>query len=460
VRQNADYGACRKPLDVNGERILYVEDDALLRNTFVHTLLAHGLDVDVASSRSEALSFVERTSYPVIVTDLLVGDADGVSLAHELHNAQPHASFIITTGLDVELRASGNLDESIACFLKKPWSDQQLTSAVDRARASYRVRSSTAPPDEQRYSLLLIEDNAADAYFTALLLERGQLCSELAQCTRMEQALTLLRSRRFDAVIADIGLPDAGELSTVEQLRAAAPDSALIVFSGYDQEAANVQTLRLGAEDYLVKGQTDVELMRRSVRGAVERKRQERRISYMADHDPLTHLINHAGFCQKLQDAMAHTRRSGRHCAVMSLDLDGFKSVNDAHGQEAGDTVLCEIARRIQASVREQDTVARLGADEFGIVLEDLDDPKACGYVARRLLQITSLPILLRDEVVVTVQLSIGSALCLDEPLSAAALLAAANSALSIAKTHSAGQHYHLHSADDAEAKPGPRKAG
>jgi diguanylate cyclase (GGDEF)-like protein len=442
-------------LEVDDSRVLYVEDDELLRRAFARTLVAHGIGVDAASCRTEAISLAARHAYPVIVTDLLLPEVDGVTLAEELRSVQPDASFIITTGLEVDVRANGGLEDSIACFLKKPWDDQQLRAAVESARESYRQRRfSQTPAPEQRYSVLIVEDNAADAFLTRIQLEKGGVCSELSQCARLEQAIALLRTRSFDAVIADLGLPDARGLVTVEQLRAAAPDAALIVLSGFDEEKVNVQAVRMGAQDYLIKGRTDAELMRRCLQHAVERKRQERRLSYLAHHDPLTQLENRAAFSAKLDEAVAHSRRTGRACAVMFLDLDGFKQVNDAHGHEAGDTVLCEIARRIQASVREEDKVGRLGGDEFAILLAELDEPLVCRRVAERLVEIVSVPVLLRDDQTASVRVSVGIALCPDAAQSSEALLRAADAAMYVAKTSRSG--FHLHTPQDP-ARPEPQ---
>ncbi|HEY2735587.1 MAG TPA: GGDEF domain-containing response regulator, partial [Polyangiales bacterium] len=270
---------------------------------------------------------------------------------------------------------------------------------------------------------------------------------------RLEQAVALLQARRFDAVIADLGLPDARGLITVEQVRATAPDAALIVLSSFDDEKVNVQAVRMGAQDYLIKGRVDAELMRRSLQHAIERKRQEQRLSYLAHHDPLTQLMNRAAFCEKLEEATAHSRRTGRHCAVMFLDLDRFKQVNDVHGHEAGDAVLCEVARRIQASVREEDTVGRLGGDEFAILVEELDDPQVCLRVAARMLEITRVPVLLRDEIHTTVQLSIGIALCPDAATSGDALLRAADAAMYVAKAAGGGAHLHVPSPSNDEGE-------
>ena len=107
-----------------------------------------------------------------------------------------------------------------------------------------------------------------------------------------------------------------------------------------------------------------------------ERKRLEAQISELAFHDPLTNLPNRRLLFDRLSLAMAAARRSGGKVALMLVDLDGFKSVNDRHGHDVGDLLLLEVARRLLACVRETDTVARLGGDEFVVLLGELDpDP-------------------------------------------------------------------------------------
>ena len=443
------------PLEAD-DRVLYIEHDEHLRDSFVHALRTRGLDVDVAKNRREALSLVERNTYPVIVADLLLDDMDGVSLTDELRVTQPDASFIITTGFEIDVRATGGLEDSVACFLKKPWNDQQLNAALDTARESYRVRRASEVPHKNRnYSVLLLEDNSADAYLTTMQLQRAGCCQDVVHCQRLEQALAVLRRQQFDAILADLALPDTSGLSIIERLRAAAPESALIVLSGFDDELNHAQSLQLGAHDYLVKGRSEMELIGRSLPQAVERKRRERHVFFMAHHDALTQLINRDGFSQKLDAALRRTRRSGRHCAVMKLDLSNLKDVNEQHGEDAGDAVIAEIARRIQASVREEDTVARLDGDEFGVLLEDLEEPRVCEYVARRLIQITNLPVLLADEVETTIRVSVGIAVCPDVSDSADALMRAALCALEAAKT--AGGGVFVQSVDPGRVAP--RKA-
>jgi diguanylate cyclase (GGDEF)-like protein len=452
----------RRELDAG--RVLYVEGDEALRHSFTRSLVQRGIGVDTAKSRGEALQLLERNAYPVIVTDLALPDgSDGVTLVHELRSVQPDASFIITTGFDVEYRAQGGLDDSIACFLKKPWSEQQLASAVDDARASYRIRrSSHAPATEQRYAVLLVEDEAADAEHLLAQLEHGGVCSEIKHCQTLAHATSLLRSRIFDAVLVDLSMVGGAGPEQIQQLKAAAPEAALLVLSDHEHQAANVIAVRNGAQDFLIKRDTDVELMRRALQHAIERKHQERKLSYLAHHDPLTQLANRTSFVQRLEACLATAQRAGTRCAVMFLDLDGFKQVNDDHGHEAGDTVLCEVARRIQASVREEDTVARLGGDEFAVLLEHVEDAQVCARIAQRILDIAGLPVLLGEDVETCVRASVGIALCPDAGHTSEALLRAADAAMYRAKSCGGGYQLHgLHAAErDSGSDPPTRRTG
>ncbi len=107
-----------------------------------------------------------------------------------------------------------------------------------------------------------------------------------------------------------------------------------------------------------------------------ERKAMERQIREQAFHDPLTKLPNRILFKDRLRYAMASSKRSGRYSALLFLNLDHFRSLNDSHGHEVGDLLLIEVATRLQIGVREMDSVARLGGDEFLVIINDLDTDK------------------------------------------------------------------------------------
>jgi len=113
-----------------------------------------------------------------------------------------------------------------------------------------------------------------------------------------------------------------------------------------------------------------------------ERKRAEARLAFMAQHDGLTGLPNRILLRQRLDELLAHTRRTGDKVAVMFLDLDNFKTINDTLGHAAGDKLLKGVTRRLRSSLREDDAVARLGSDEFAIVQAGISRPEEVAQLA------------------------------------------------------------------------------
>lgn len=127
-------------------------------------------------------------------------------------------------------------------------------------------------------------------------------------------------------------------------------------------------------------------------RDVTERKRTEERLSYLAQYDPLTGLPNRALFLDRLKLAAARARREGQLAAVMFLDLDRFKDINDNLGHSVGDEVLVEVAKRLRAQLRDVDTIARLGGDEFTIIVEGFPDALHVSAIADKILAAFSLP--------------------------------------------------------------------
>ena len=124
-----------------------------------------------------------------------------------------------------------------------------------------------------------------------------------------------------------------------------------------------------------------------------ERDAERLRFEHLASHDPLTNLANRLQFDISLNKSMNRGDRHQKMTALLYIDLDGFKPINDSLGHDAGDVVLREIATRLEHNVRNMDTVARLGGDEFGIILEEISDPAKLGAIAEKLLKAVSRPI-------------------------------------------------------------------
>lgn len=183
-----------------------------------------------------------------------------------------------------------------------------------------------------------------------------------------------------------------------------------------------------------------------------ERKRAEAHLAFAAQHDNLTGLANRALLCRQLDDRLIHTRRNRKKVAVLFLNLDGFKAINDTLGHGIGDRVLVGVARRLQSVLREEDSIARLGSDEFAIVQSDVTRPEDAALLAERLLMTNSDPYVF-DGHTVMCGASIGIAIGPGDGEDADKLLKNANMALSRAKSEGRGVFSFFEADMDARAQ-------
>lgn len=142
-----------------------------------------------------------------------------------------------------------------------------------------------------------------------------------------------------------------------------------------------------------------------------EHKLKERELSHMATHDNLTDLPNRELFIELVSHAVEKSKRNGSRLAVLFLDIDNFKSINDTYGHESGDRVLEGFAKRLKYVIRAEDTAARLAGDEFAILLENISSPLAIATVIEKIFLALSIPINMGEEQI-SVTTSIGVSIC------------------------------------------------
>jgi diguanylate cyclase (GGDEF)-like protein len=167
----------------------------------------------------------------------------------------------------------------------------------------------------------------------------------------------------------------------------------------------------------------------------VERDLLQTHLAHQATHDALTGLLNRPAAIVGIQSAMNRSVRTGALTALLFIDLNEFKSVNDSHGHEIGDAVLKEVGSRITAALRDRDFVARLGGDEFVILTEEVGDPAETTALARRIIDVIEEPFMIGKHRI-TVGAAVGIALTLDGPEDPLLLLSRADAAMYRAKGH------------------------
>jgi diguanylate cyclase (GGDEF)-like protein len=233
-------------------------------------------------------------------------------------------------------------------------------------------------------------------------------------------------------VLLDAPGPDE-DLYLLEHVRTAAPDVPIVMLCAADAEPQARRALEAGAQDCLVKSELEPALLRRALTYAIERKRAEAQLAHQALHDPLTGLANRALFLDRLGVALERSRRSGAQLAVLFLDFDNFKQINDSRGHAAGDRLLATLGGRLSAMLRPMDTVARFGGDEFTFLFEDLTSEREVMLIADRICDAARLPIAI-DGMEVAVTVSIGIAIVDDPAVAPETVIREADAAMYRAK--------------------------
>ena len=242
----------------------------------------------------------------------------------------------------------------------------------------------------------------------------------------------LLEARQADVCLVDPGGCGDG-LGFLKRFREGFEAPPVVFVAEHDDAALDLRAMSHGAANFLVRAGLDGRGLERAVRYAYGQRAEAARLARLAQYDGLTGLANRRLFDERLGRALARARRSGRRVAVMVLDLNGFKAVNDGLGHPSGDRLLKIVAARLTARLRETDTIARFGGDEFALVIENLARPEYATLVARKIMDAIAPPVLLDDRQV-AVTASLGVAVSPDDGETADVLLAGADQAMYRAK--------------------------
>lgn len=225
------------------------------------------------------------------------------------------------------------------------------------------------------HEVVVIEDDAAVARLVSFTLRRDGY--SVAEAGSLGEGKRLLAERPWDIVVLDRKLPDGDGIELCRDLRASKPHGYIMILTGETSSEAKLAGFGCGADDYVTKPFQLDEFLARMRAGAriVDLQKaliaSNRRLEELSNTDPLTGISNRRSFDRELATRFEHSRRYNRPLSAMMLDIDHFKQINDTYGHAIGDSVLRCLAKILNRETRQSDVVARLGGEEFCILLPE-----------------------------------------------------------------------------------------
>ncbi len=237
--------------------------------------------------------------------------------------------------------------------------------------------------DREQGEYLLIAD---------ILAQVRHVTYELVWCDQLEAALPQILSNDFDVVLLDFFWGDKSARDLLNSAKVQANKTPIVIMTDEMESEVDRDVIRAGAADYLIKGQIDYQLLERTLRYAIERKQTELHLARLAHYDQLTDIPNRILFRDRLEHLIHLANRDKTSFALLFIDLDGFKQVNDNFGHDAGDAIIRLCAKRLTSCMRRSDSVARMGGDEFTLLLSHIENHTDVAHIAQKIIALISEP--------------------------------------------------------------------
>ena len=468
-------------------RVLIVDDFDLNVKLLQAKLSAEYFDVLTASNGRSALEIAAEELPDVILLDVMMPQMDGFEVCRRL-KANPRTAdlpVVMVTALSDTANRVHGLEAGADDFLTKPVADIALFSRVrslvrlKRLMEEWRLRdeicgrfAGAKPVDAEIENgsgrILIIEEDRLAAAKMCEDLEIAHRVTVVGSCAEAPGHL----DAETDLVIASLTNPEDDALRFVSQCRAndLFRHLPILLIAGERDLPRLAKGLDLGANDYLVRPVDRNELLARTTT-QIRRNRLQNRLNdnyrrslEMALTDYLTGLYNNRYLCAHLDEVIGRVNDDGIGAALLLFDIDHFKRVNDTHGHPAGDDVLRQIAARTLDSVRSVDLVARMGGEEFAVVMPETGLTIAAAVAERLRLAVANEPFILPDSderLAVTVSIGVTTAVAGDDDRER--LLKRADAALYEAKSTGrnrvvARAARPMHDLDDAAAHIGGKR--
>ncbi|MGM0553517.1 MAG: putative bifunctional diguanylate cyclase/phosphodiesterase [Pseudomonadota bacterium] len=382
-------------------RILVADDDPRLIDSVRGLLATQGLTIDAASGGGAAIECLRNAHYDLLLLDLCMPELDGRDVLRFMRAAELDTLTVVISGNSSVDDVAGALREGAHDYLKKPYQPEELLATVQNALQKKHLedanREMRARLEKSERLHRLIVNNSPDIVFILDHEGRFRFVN-----SRVHELLGYTHQEIMGHSILDLIEPSDR-------------DKAEYFFQQAGRAHAHIRSIEVAMQPrHAGRGPRHFELavwptppgdestapddrIYGTARDITDRKESEAFINFQAYHDLLTRLPNRALFRDRVDVAISHAERSASHLAVMFIDLNRFKIINDSLGHTVGDRLLQAVAQRLQDGIRKGDTLSRFGGDEFTLLLPDLPDTGAALQVAEKLLDCLSAPFHLGD---------------------------------------------------------------
>ena len=365
------------------------EDDFILTSELLKEIKRSSYEITWISKYEEAEAALTNCSHDVCLVDYRLGQGDGISLIRAARNRGSQAPMILLTGQgDTDVDLAANAAGAADFLVKGEINAQLLERAIRYAVANAKVAASLAESEVRFRSVI---ESATDAI--VLTDTEGKILSwnhgaETIFGYPSQDILGMPIATLFPTVYSDVQTtnPEINALASAGLLQ---PGCAAVEMLGVKRDGTELP-LEISVSSWKTG---DGSYYSGIIRDVTERKSLEHQLTHQALHDPLTKLPNRVLFRNRVEHALARAERRHAPIAVLFLDLDNFKTVNDTLGHSAGDALLIKVAERLQSCLRSSDTASRLGGDEFAVLIEETNETRDGAIIAQRILEILRKPI-------------------------------------------------------------------
>ncbi len=351
--------------------VFIIEDDKDLTGDLAAQLGHFGYGARVFTSTEGVIEALIKTPPAAVIANVALpeGDLAGIELLARIRDAipLPPPAFAISSRDDLPARLAA-VRAGARGYYSKP---------VDVARLSEALDTETEEEEAEPYRVLIVDDDESMAELYAVFLQSSGIATKTVN--RPLDVMGPLAEYRPDLLLMDINMPDCSgiELASVIRQKEDYVRIPIVFLTSETDQDCRILAMRTGADDFLQKP-VPPELLLSSVQSRIERSRF---FDAMITRDSMTGLINHSKIKEILGVEISRASRQGAPLSFAMLDLDKFKSINDAYGHWAGDLVIKALALVLRQRLRKPDVVGRYGGEEFAVILPDTEPGSAAAVL-------------------------------------------------------------------------------